>query len=148
MSFAHYNKGGAKDRREAGSDVLHDADGDSTCGVAQNGPLSPQQRGRPSVEIRDIQYAVVRRFNVSLTDILSARIDGRIARARAIAIYLTRTLTPHMLKEIGHRFGDRAPSTISLAVNKTSSRLVSDAALANDIAALKAELGAAAQSNP
>jgi Bacterial dnaA protein helix-turn-helix len=69
-------------------------------------------------KIRYIQEVVARHFNVSRADILSYRRTASVVRARQIAMYLSKILTPRSLPDIGRRFGDRNHTTVLHAVRK------------------------------
>jgi chromosomal replication initiator protein len=74
----------------------------------------------PSVEA--IQEATCVVFEVSRSDLLSARRTVRVVHARQLAIYLTRDLTSLSLAEIARGF-NRDHSTVLHAVRAVSSRL-------------------------
>src|SRR5690606_7018788 len=69
-------------------------------------------------KIEDIQKLVASRYNVSRSDILSARRPAAVVRPRQIAMYLSRVLTLRSLPEIGRRFGGRDHTTVLHAVRK------------------------------
>ncbi|MEX6507058.1 chromosomal replication initiator protein DnaA [Jiella sp. M17.18] len=92
-------------------------------------PLSPEHLddllnqlnragGERRVRIEDILKFVSRHYNVSRTDLLSARRTKTIVRPRQIAMYLAKTMTPRSLPEIGRRFGGRDHTTVLHAVRK------------------------------
>ncbi len=78
-------------------------------------------------------------------DALIAR-DRRptVARARKVAMYLTRTLTDRSLPQIGHDFGDRDHSTVLHAVRAVTADLRRDTALAQAVENLERSLAASA----
>jgi hypothetical protein len=86
--------------------------------------------------IREIQKAVCKHFDISMTDILSPRRMAKIVRPRQIAMYLCKHLTPHSLPQIGRRFGGRDHTTVLHAVRMTPPRARANADLAHDIAIL------------
>ena len=65
-----------------------------------------------SVSVSSIQKAVAEYSRVSLSDLLSAKRTRSIARARQLAMALTKELTTHSLKEIGESFGGRDHTTV------------------------------------
>jgi chromosomal replication initiator protein len=65
-----------------------------------------------SVSLSSIQKAVAEYSRVSLSDLLSAKRTRSIARARQMAMALTKELTTHSLKEIGESFGGRDHTTV------------------------------------
>jgi chromosomal replication initiator protein len=99
---------------------------------------------RPSeikrMRIEEIQRVVSRHFNVSRSDLLSARRTANVVRPRQIAMYLAKTLTLRSLPEIGRRFGGRDHTTVLHAVRKIEALIRTETALAAQIDALKCEL--------
>lgn len=89
------------------------------------------------VKIEDIQRLVANHFNVSKADILSSRRTATVVRPRQIAMYLSKTLTPRSLPEIGRRFGGRDHTTVLHAVRKIESLTNEDSTLAGEIDLLK-----------
>ena len=89
------------------------------------------------IRIEDIQKVVASHFNVSKTDLLSARRTRAIVRPRQIAMYLAKTMTPRSFPEIGKRFGGRDHTTVLHAVRKVEELAAADAALAQEIELLK-----------
>ncbi|RAI42935.1 helix-turn-helix domain-containing protein [Rhodoplanes roseus] len=73
---------------------------------------------RPPVRIDIIQQVVARRYGVTVTDMRSARRTAAVLRPRQMAMWLTRTMTPKSLPEIGRRFGGRDHTTVLHAVEK------------------------------
>jgi chromosomal replication initiator protein len=70
------------------------------------------------VKIEEIQKLVAKHYNVSRSDILSARRTASVVRPRQVAMYLSKTLTLRSLPEIGRRFGGRDHTTVLHAVRK------------------------------
>ena len=89
------------------------------------------------VRIEDIQKVVGRHYAVSRNDLLSNRRTQVIVRPRQIAMYLSKTLTPRSLPEIGRRFGGRDHTTVLHAVRKIERLLGEDTKLAQEIELLK-----------
>jgi chromosomal replication initiator protein len=73
---------------------------------------------------------VARHYNVSRTDICSARRTANVVRPRQVAMYLAKTLTLRSLPEIGRRFGGRDHTTVLHAVRKIAALIPKDAELA------------------
>jgi chromosomal replication initiator protein len=92
------------------------------------------------VRIEEIQRIVARHYNVSRSDLLSARRTANVVRPRQIAMYLAKTLTLRSLPEIGRRFGGRDHTTVLHAVRKIESLIGTDNTLAAEIEALKGQL--------
>jgi chromosomal replication initiator protein len=65
-----------------------------------------------SVSVSSIQKATAEYARVSLSDMLSAKRTRSIARARQLAMALTKELTTMSLKEIGEAFGGRDHTTV------------------------------------
>lgn len=89
------------------------------------------------IKIEDIQKLVATHFNVSRADILSARRTASVVRPRQIAMYLSKTLTPRSLPEIGRRFGGRDHTTVLHAVRKITGEVTADGTLSEEIELLK-----------
>jgi chromosomal replication initiator protein len=92
------------------------------------------------VRIEDIQRVVARQYNVSRADLLSSRRTANVVRPRQVAMYLAKILTLRSLPEIGRRFGGRDHTTVLHAVRKIEALAGNDAALAEEIEALKRQL--------
>ena len=85
------------------------------------------------VRIEDILKFVSRHYNVTRTDILSARRTKTIVRPRQIAMYLAKTMTPRSLPEIGRRFGGRDHTTVLHAVRKIEGERSKDETFSNEL---------------
>jgi chromosomal replication initiator protein len=81
---------------------------------------APSGSGVPSIEA--IQDAVGSVLGVSRTDLLSSRRTPQVARARQLAMYLTRELTSLSLAQIAREFG-RDHTTVLHAVRAVAGRL-------------------------
>jgi chromosomal replication initiator protein len=92
------------------------------------------------VRIEEIQRIVARHYNVSRSDLLSARRTANVVRPRQIAMYLAKTLTLRSLPEIGRRFGGRDHTTVLHAVRKIETLIGTDNGLAAEIEVLKTQL--------
>ncbi len=90
-----------------------------------------------AITIEDIQKKVAERFNVKVSDMSSARRLRTVARPRQIAMYLSKTLTPRSLSEIGKKFGGKDHTTVMHAVKKIEELMISDAEFSEDIRLLK-----------
>lgn len=99
------------------------------------GHVRPEEPRR--IRIEDIQRAVAQHFNVSKSDLLSARRNRSIVRPRQIAMYLSKHMTPRSLPEIGRRFGGRDHTTVLHAVRKIEELIAADMTVARDVDALK-----------
>ena len=85
------------------------------------------------VRIEDILKFVSRHYNVTRTDLLSARRTRTIVRPRQIAMYLAKTMTPRSLPEIGRRFGGRDHTTVLHAVRKIEGERAKDDKLSEEL---------------
>ncbi len=92
------------------------------------------------VKIEDIQRVVARQYNVSRSDLLSARRTANVVRPRQVAMYLAKTMTLRSLPEIGRRFGGRDHTTVLHAVRKIEGLVAKDTALADEVELLKRQL--------
>jgi chromosomal replication initiator protein len=89
-------------------------------------PLSPPLRsdpGEPSVA--EVQQAVCAVLHLSVDDMLSSRRTPQIARARQLAMYLSREATGRTLKSIAHEF-NRDHSTVLHAIRRVEGSLEPD----------------------
>jgi chromosomal replication initiator protein len=89
------------------------------------------------VKIEDIQRVVSKHYNVSKQDLLSSRRTRSIVWPRHVAMYLSKTLTPRSLPEIGRRFGGRDHTTVLHAVRKIDALVAKDSALKRELELLK-----------
>jgi chromosomal replication initiator protein len=94
----------------------------------------------PYPRVEEIKMVVARAYNCSIIDLISARRTADVVRPRQIAMYLAKKLTPRSLPDIGSRFGGRDHSTVLHAVRKIAGLVLTDGALAQEIARLEAEL--------
>lgn len=85
------------------------------------------------IRIEDILKFVSRHYNVTRTDLLSARRTKTIVRPRQIAMYLAKTMTPRSLPEIGRRFGGRDHTTVLHAVRKIEGERTKDETFSNEL---------------
>lgn len=91
-------------------------------------------------KMRDIQVLVAGVYGVTMADMLSLRKLKTIVKARMIAMYLCRVLTPHSLPEIGRRFGGRDHTTVLYAFDKIRALIAEDPEQAEWIDRLKDQL--------
>ena len=92
----------------------------------------------PSLEA--IQDAVCASQGIPRTDLLSSRRTPRIARARQLAMYLARELTPLSLSQIARAF-DRDHTTVIHAVRAVSGRLEPGSDTATAVHRIRSDLG-------
>ena len=94
--------------------------------------------GEPKrVRIEDIQRIVARHYNVSKTELLSNRRTRTIVKPRQVAMFLSKSMTPRSLPEIGRRFGGRDHTTVLHAVRKIEDLSASDQMLAQELELLR-----------
>lgn len=89
------------------------------------------------VMIEDIQRLVSNHFNISKSDLVSQRRTRAIVRPRQIAMYLSKTMTPRSLPEIGKRFGGRDHTTVIHAVQKIEQLMSEDRGFSDDVELLR-----------
>lgn len=87
-----------------------------------------------------IQKTVADRFGLSLSAMLGPCRSRRIARARQIAMFLVRELTPLSLPNIGRRFGGRDHTTILHGIRTVKSLIAADPVFAARVNSLRREL--------
>lgn len=90
--------------------------------------------------VTTIQTVVARAYDVTVLDIKSGRRDISAVRARHIAIYIARKLTPYSLPALGRAFGGRDHTTIMHAVSQVERKLACDPAYGREVANLHAHL--------
>ena len=91
------------------------------------GGAVPAARRRPSVE--EITEAVAARFAISPEQLLSPSRAAPVARARQVAMYLSRELTELSLPEIARAFNRRDHTTVLHAVKRVGERSTEDPGL-------------------
>jgi len=95
---------------------------------------------RRVITIEDIQQKVCDFYNVKISDLLSTRRMQVISKPRQVAMYLSKTLTPKSLPEIGRRFGGRDHTTVMHAVKRIEEACASDREFSNDVEVLRRSL--------
>jgi chromosomal replication initiator protein len=70
------------------------------------------------ITVEDIQKKVAERYNIKISDMSSTRRLRMVARPRQIAMYLSKTLTPRSLADIGKKFGNKDHTTVMHAIKK------------------------------
>lgn len=88
--------------------------------------------GRPPT-VRRVINATARCHGLAAEDIVGPSRSRRVAHARAVAMYLARTLTSGSLEAIGKAFGGRDHTTVLHGVRVTRERRAGDPAVAADI---------------
>jgi chromosomal replication initiator protein len=104
--------------------------------------IVPHPSTRP--DARQVQEAVAARVGLSVDDILSPTRTAPVARARQLAMYLTRQLTDLSLPAIAEAFNRRDHTTVMHAIRKVEHGALEDASLSRAVEELSSEL----QSDP
>ena len=99
---------------------------------APGGGRGPSTDRRPPT-VRRVIGVTAQCHGVAPEDIVGPSRSRRVAQARAVAMYLARTLTTGSLETIGRAFGGRDHTTVLHAVRVTQGRCAGDPALAADI---------------
>ena len=89
------------------------------------------------IRIEDIQKTVAQHYNVPRSELLSNRRTRSVVRPRQIAMFLSKTMTPRSLPEIGRRFGGKDHTTVLHAVRKVEAMIKDDPKLAKEIELLR-----------
>ncbi len=99
-----------------------------------------RQENTTRVTIDRIQKEVSEHFDLRLGDMTSRRRPANIARARQIAMFLSREMTKNSLAEIGDSFGGRDHGTVIHACKKVESDLKTDEYIKGEVDFLRAKL--------
>ncbi len=91
-------------------------------------------------EPRQVQEAVAARLDLSVDEILSPTRTAPVARARQLAMYLTRELTDLSLPQIAEAFNRRDHTTVMHAIRKVENGALQDASLSRAVEELTTEL--------
>jgi chromosomal replication initiator protein len=100
--------------------------------------IAPPPPERP--DPRQVQEAVAARLGLSVDEILSPTRSAPVARARQLAMYLTRELTDLSLPAIAQAFNRRDHTTVMHAIRKVESGALEDASLSRAVEELTTEL--------
>ena len=92
------------------------------------------------VEVGTIKRLVAEEFNIRVSDFKSPKRLKKLATARQIAMYLTRSLTSMSFPEIGEHFGGKHYSTVIHATNKITEMMERDSTFRMNIESLKKQL--------
>jgi chromosomal replication initiator protein len=93
-----------------------------------------------SPDVGQIQEAVASRVEIPVDRLLSPSRAAPTARARQLAMYLSRELTNLSLPEIAAAFNRRDHTTVIHAIRKVEARALEDSALTRTIEQLRADL--------
>ena len=92
------------------------------------------------ITIGDVVGAVAEHCDIPEKAILSQNRAREVARARHIALYLTKELTDCSLTEIGFKMGKRSHATVLHSIALVNERLEYDPVLRQTIAQIEAQL--------
>jgi len=91
-------------------------------------------------EVLLIQKTVAEYFDIRLADMTSRRRPANIAFPRQVAMYLSRKLTSHSLKEIGQSFGGRDHGTVIHAYKTVENMMDQDDSVSRAVQYLQKQL--------
>jgi chromosomal replication initiator protein len=100
----------------------------------------PAQGSVVAPSVSAIQDAASSVLGISRADLLSAKRTPAVARARHLAMFLARELTPLSLSQIAREF-DRDHSTVIHAIRSVGDKNEPGSAIAGDIHSVRAVLG-------
>ncbi len=95
---------------------------------------------KEGLEPRQVQEAVAARLGLSVEQILSPTRSAPVARARQLAMYLTRELTDLSLPAIAEAFNRRDHTTVMHAIRRVEKGALEDATLSRAVEELTTEL--------
>ena len=103
------------------------------------GPDAPldEHRGLDPVEIRDM---AANHFSVPVESLTSRRRDRKTARARAIAMFITREVCDSTLSEVGAIYGHRDHSTVMAAIKRVEDADGNDPDLTRSLVSFRAAI--------
>lgn len=99
-----------------------------------------RQENTQRVTIDRIQKVVSEHFDIRLADMTSRKRPANIARARQVAMFLSRDMTPCSLCDIGENFGGRDHGTVIHACKKIESELKVNDFIKNEVEFIKSKL--------
>jgi len=111
---------------------------DSVEQAVPSDEISPPPPEHP--EPRQVQEAVAARVGLSVDDILSPTRTAPVARARQLAMYLTRALTDLSLPQIAEAFNRRDHTTVMHAIRRVESGALEDASISRAVEELTTQL--------
>ncbi len=91
-------------------------------------------------ELADIAKLVAKETNIKLSDLRGTTRRSQIVRARSLAMFLARHLTPLSYQQIGEYFGRRDHTTVIYACRKTESEIETDIELSRAADEVKRKL--------
>jgi chromosomal replication initiator protein len=97
----------------------------------------------PKLEARQVQEAVAQRLDISVDQLLSPRRTAHVAKARQLAMYLTRELTDLSLPAIAQAFNRRDHTTVLHAIKRVERSALQDASVSRTLEELSTQLRSA-----
>jgi chromosomal replication initiator protein len=94
----------------------------------------------PRLDARQVQEAVAARLELTVDVLLSPRRTAPVARARQLAMYLTRELTDLSLPAIAEAFNRRDHTTVLHAIRRVESSALEDASVSRTLEELSSQL--------
>src|SRR3954453_6820478 len=91
-------------------------------------------------DVSQVQEAVAARLEISVDDLLSPSRTAPVARARQMAMYLTRELTELSLPAIAEAFNRRDHTTVMHAIRRVERKALEDASVSRALEELTAQL--------
>jgi chromosomal replication initiator protein len=85
------------------------------------------------LNIEDIQKRVAEHYGIRTSEMHSAKRIRSVALPRQVAMYLSKTLTPFSLPEIGRKFGGRDHTTVIHAIKKIQGLKTQDPGFSYDL---------------
>ncbi|MAU10198.1 MAG: chromosomal replication initiator protein DnaA [Anaerolineaceae bacterium] len=95
------------------------------------------RRPREHIQMADIIRVTAEKHGLDSDDLTGTRRTGRINRARQIAMFIVRELTPYSLPQIGEAFGGRSHTTVLHGCNKIADEVENDPVLESRILKIK-----------
>jgi len=138
---------GAMTRVVAFASVLSEPISQPLIGRALAGSTTQEPRIGTTPTVTEIQDAVADALGLSREELLSPRRTSRIARARQLAMYLARELTPLSLAQIAREF-NRDHTTVLHAIRSVTQRLEPGSDTSETIQRVQASLGTKPLSDP
>lgn len=92
-----------------------------------------QEEIQNQITIERIQRKVTEMYDLRMSDMQNRRRPNHIAFPRQVAMYLSRILTHHPLKEIGEAFGGRDHGTVIHAVKTVENMMEQDEKVRNSV---------------
>lgn len=93
-----------------------------------------------TVGIEQIQEVVAAKYDLKASDLLSSSRAANIAKARHVAMFLSKKLTTKSLPEIGKLFGGKDHTTVLHACRKIEELIASDGAFGAELDALSTKI--------